>query len=79
MGTVARGSGVGLRRVARESAHWYVYLVREGCQLYRQVCVRSEPGRALPAEDVVAKLQGLLALFTARDKGKVGAPPSSCD
>lgn len=25
----------------RESAHWYVYLVGEGCQLYRQVCVYS--------------------------------------
>lgn len=22
-----------------ESAHWYVYLVGEGCQLSRQVCV----------------------------------------
>lgn len=43
------------------------------------VCVLGEPGRALPAEDVVARLQGLLTLFTSRDKGKVGAPPSSWD
>lgn len=62
---------MGVRRVVGESVHQYVYLVGQGCQLSRQVCVCARQ----------ASLSCLRiwyqALFTSGDKGKVGAraPP----
>lgn len=59
-----------------ESVHQYVYLVGQGCQLSRQVCVRvSQAGLPLPASGSGTKPSAHLVYF--RGSGKSGGQGSS--